>query len=52
MSGSNDVKDLLKWVGVAVLAAIPVYLLLKKFSEEPESLLGDPTDIFAEELQG
>lgn len=51
MNDSKDMKTLIAWVGVAVLAAIPVFLLVRKLAQESEKLFND-TDIFAEELRG
>ena len=48
MSESNDVKSVIKWISIAVLAAIPFYLIVKKLTKQAE--LSDPSDIFAEEI--
>jgi len=52
MSQSRELKEVLKWVGVAVLAAIPVFLIVRKISDRPEKPAYDSGDIFSEELQG
>ena len=50
MSGSQDIKSVVKWLGVAVLAAIPIYILLKKLSFQSDSEEFDESEIFAEDL--
>ena len=52
MSKSTGIKDVLKWVGVAVVAAIPVFLLVRKIADRQESPANDAGDIFSEELRG
>jgi len=41
---------LLKWIGVAALVAVPVYLIVSKLRSEDEDIaIEDEYDIFAEE---
>jgi biopolymer transport protein ExbB/TolQ len=49
MDQEKDFKDVLKWIGIALLAAIPVVLLIKKLSERGSEVV-ETSDIFAEEL--
>jgi hypothetical protein len=50
MNGTNDLKTVIKWLGVVVIAAIPLYVLFKKIVSESDSNLFDESDIFSEEL--
>ena len=52
MSQSTGMKEVLKWVGVAVIAAIPVFLIVRKIADRTEQPANDSGDIFSEELQG
>jgi hypothetical protein len=44
-----ELKDIVKWIGIAILAAIPAVILIKRLAKEIESEV-DSSDIFAEEL--
>lgn len=50
MAGSQDIKSVIKWVGVAVLTAIPIYVFIKKLSFQLDSDEFDESDVFAEDL--
>ncbi|HLX11791.1 MAG TPA: hypothetical protein VKS81_03155 [Bacteroidota bacterium] len=50
MKEETEIKDVLKWLGIAVLAAIPVILLLKKLNPPQTGETVETADIFAEEL--
>ncbi len=52
MNDSKELKSVWKWVGVAVIAAIPVFLIIKKIANDQKSARADSPDIFADELQG
>ncbi len=50
MNGSTDLKNVIKWLGVAMIAAIPLIVLIKKLSLEADAKIFDESDIFADEL--
>jgi hypothetical protein len=50
MAGTSELKTVIKWLGMAAIAAIPLYVLIKKISAEADSEMFDESDIFAEEL--
>ncbi|MFI5253634.1 MAG: hypothetical protein ACHQQQ_14525 [Bacteroidota bacterium] len=50
MAESDELKTIIKWLGFAVIAAIPIYVLIKKLSSESDSDMFDESEIFAEEL--
>jgi hypothetical protein len=50
MAESSELKTVIKWLGMAAIAAIPLYVLIKKISAEADSDMFDESDIFAEEL--
>ncbi len=50
MNETNDFKTAIKWLGVVMIAAIPLFVLIKKLASESDSDLFDESDIFAEEL--
>jgi hypothetical protein len=50
MARTNELKTVIKWLGVAAIAAIPLYVLIRKLSADADSKLFDESDIFSEEL--
>ena len=51
MADSSGLKSVIKWLGVAVIAAIPIYVIVKKLSFDADSEMFDESDIFADELE-
>jgi len=50
MDDKNNVKTILKWIGIGTLIALPVVLFIKKLKEkQQEAWLEDEADIYAEE---
>ncbi len=50
MAGTNELKTVFKWLSLAAIAAIPLYVLIKKLSAASDSKIFDESDIFADEL--
>jgi hypothetical protein len=50
MSGTSELKTVIKWLGVAAIAAIPLYVIIRKLNANTDSKIFDESDIFSEEL--
>ncbi len=51
MDESKSITKLLKWIGIAALAAVPLLFILNKLrAHQVETTEDDSSNIFAEEL--
>jgi len=50
MEEKNNTKEILKWIALGTLIALPVVLFFKRLKErQEEAMLEDEADIYAEE---
>ena len=52
MPEDKNLSRVLKWIGVAALAAVPIFFIVKKIasSHSAQSNIDDDADIFSEDL--
>ncbi len=52
MNDDTKITDIIKWIGIACLVAVPIYLISKHFKQQQENLTDyDDENIFASELE-